>query len=791
MIYKISRYLIILGMTLFFSAQVTLAEVPASAAGHTGANAKIKPSAKQIGKKVTQETPPPPTDAQRSESESKKTDSVKKSRPESPKETPKIFPLFVVTNTADALPVDAPGTINYTIKVINTGNASLTGIRISGRIPEPLSGPSGDAGKPGVLDVDETWTFKGSYAVTQAEIDGNGVNDKGAIDGDGNINSAITVEFAETSQPQTAEAKVDVIQNPSFVVTKAADATSVDKPGTINYRIVIDNTGNMSLTGISISDPVAGTLSGPEGDIKNPGMLDVDETWTYTGSFHATQAVIDGNGLDSNKIIDNDGDIDNTVIVDFAETDPPQTAYARVETKPSIDGDILEKNKNYVHGFLAASQLYTSNLYKTDRDPEGCWATFITPGIWAAMPSTPKRSVETITANASPGGLAISPFNPEDRRPYQAYILYSPQFQMYHNQSGNAYQDPDLGEDIIDDGDIDQLSANDSLDRLTHRVDGHLSYFSGNRLFLRAIDQYKISYDAFSERAYYIDDKYTSNLFNTAGTLDATQKLQLRLDYSNFNLDYKDDINSDADRMDNAIAAYLYLRMTEKTSAFVEYEFADINYDTSDKDSYENRYFGGIRWQMTGKSSGLIKGGFGEKRFDTSSISPDTDLQKSDINSGNWITEIQIDHNYDSRTNFTVNVYRRYDEVMEHRYDYGNLTDFYADYTLAHFAGFKVSRQITSKIQLNLDTSFFYDVFQGSKAKYKVQGDSELDFYEGDPDYQHERRDTEFAISPTINYNIFKWLAVSAAYIYSNHDSNYPEQDYFDHTFFLRASVFQ
>ena len=193
---------------------------------------------------------------------------------------------------------------------------------------------------------------------------------------------------------------------------------------------------------------------------------------------------------------------------------------------------------------------------------------------------------------------------------------------MYHGQKDKAFQDPDLGGGIIGDDNVDQagdkvdefIDDQDSMDRLTHRFDAMLHYHSGNRLSVRAIDQYKISYDAFSERAYFTDDKYKSNMFNLAGTYDLTEKLQLRLDYSNFYLNYEDDFNSDADRMDNVYSAYAFLKMTSKTSVFLEYDYADIDYDSSTKDSHEHRYYGGIRWEMTGKSSGQIKGGYGKRK---------------------------------------------------------------------------------------------------------------------------------------------------------------------------------
>ena len=64
-------------------------------------------------------------------------------------------------------------------------------------------------------------------------------------------------------------------------------------------------------------------------DGESANNLDVSEVWTYTGSYTVPQAALDGNGVGTNGLPDGDGDIDNTVTVDFAETDP-QTASKAV-----------------------------------------------------------------------------------------------------------------------------------------------------------------------------------------------------------------------------------------------------------------------------------------------------------------------------------------------------------------------------------------------------------------------------------------------------------------------------
>jgi hypothetical protein len=138
---------------------------------------------------------------------------------------------------------------------------------------------------------------------------------------------------------------------------------------------------------------------------------------------------------------------------------------------------------------------------------------------------------------------------------------------------------------------------------------------------------------------------------------------------------------------------------------------------------------------------------------------------------------IQLDHNLTSKTNVTFNAYRRYDEVLEHRYNYGIFDDFYADYTLAHFAGLKFSWNVISNLHLNLDTSLFYDEFINSQGIDR----------EG---IQTNREDWEFAVSPSVTIALWDHFSINGAYIYTDHDSNYNGHDYIDHTFFARASMF-
>ena len=66
--------------------------------------------------------------------------------------------------------ISAPGTLTYTIVVVNTGNTSLTNVVLTDALAGGATLTSGDDGD-GVLEVGETWTYTADYTVTQADID--------------------------------------------------------------------------------------------------------------------------------------------------------------------------------------------------------------------------------------------------------------------------------------------------------------------------------------------------------------------------------------------------------------------------------------------------------------------------------------------------------------------------------------------------------------------------------------------------------------------------------------------
>lgn len=162
--------------------------------------------------------------------------------------------------------------------------------------------------------------FMAQMHAVQASID----NDARAV---GVFNGlAVTTPISSQSVPV-------VPPNPDIAVTKAGVLNDDDgTPGlsagdTISYTVTVSNPGNVTLTGITVDDPLV-NLTFQSGDTDGDFSIDPSETWIYTGDYTITGFDLATNG-------GGDGDIDNTVTVDSNET-PPQTATQETPIDPDV-----------------------------------------------------------------------------------------------------------------------------------------------------------------------------------------------------------------------------------------------------------------------------------------------------------------------------------------------------------------------------------------------------------------------------------------------------------------------
>jgi len=244
-------------------------------------------------------------------------------------------PLMAVVKTVDAATLSAPDTVNYTIEVSNTGNVSLSNVTPVDTLPDnstaTLIGPLNDTGLIGQLDVGEVWQYSTDYAVSQAELDL----------GVARINTVAVTSDQTGEQTYSDNATTILSQAPSFTVTKNVDLNSVSAVSDLNYEIIVENTGNVSLSDIEVTDTMPdGTMvviNGPVADTGGIALLDVNETWTYLTQYSVTQADINA-GLP----------LINSVSVSSAQAGArADTATTTVSQTPAISINKTSSTENF------------------------------------------------------------------------------------------------------------------------------------------------------------------------------------------------------------------------------------------------------------------------------------------------------------------------------------------------------------------------------------------------------------------------------------------------------------
>ena len=206
--------------------------------------------------------------------------------------------------------------IRYTINIKNTGNISLSGLTLTDNLSDVngvalslSSGPSfsgSDQGSSqGTLKVSETATYIAFYIVQQSAIDAGGVSNQAVA----SASTPQSVTVTDTSDDPTTGAANDptvttITGSPSIEVTKTATVNDTNSNGKndqgdiITYSIKVENKGNLTLTGLTISDTLTdgngGSLSlttGPSveglgGSLGSaPGTMKPGEIQSYTALY--------------------------------------------------------------------------------------------------------------------------------------------------------------------------------------------------------------------------------------------------------------------------------------------------------------------------------------------------------------------------------------------------------------------------------------------------------------------------------------------------------------------------
>ncbi|MDY0341319.1 MAG: lamin tail domain-containing protein, partial [Coriobacteriia bacterium] len=139
---------------------------------------------------------------------------------------------------------DAGDTISYTFAVTNTGNVPLTNVTVTDPKVTVVGGPLASLG----VGATNSTAFTGTYVLTQADINAGAFTNTATATGYHN-GTAVSDTDSDT---QT------LVTQPAIGITKSASPATATVGDTISYTIVVTNTGNVSLTGVTVTDPKLG-----------------------------------------------------------------------------------------------------------------------------------------------------------------------------------------------------------------------------------------------------------------------------------------------------------------------------------------------------------------------------------------------------------------------------------------------------------------------------------------------------------------------------------------------------
>ena len=226
----------------------------------------------------------------------------------------------------DSNGVDVGDVITYTYVATNSGNVTLTNVSIAetqadftgtGTLPSPVYASGGsDQDSDSATDdlaVGESVTWTATYALTQADVNAGFVENQAKATGSSPSGTGDVTDVSDddgtnasdkTRKTFTGSSALTLIKTASDPADN--DSNGVDVGDVITYTYVATNSGNVTLTNVSIAETQAdftgtGTLPSPVyasggSDQDSDSATDdlaVGESVTWTATYALTQADID------------------------------------------------------------------------------------------------------------------------------------------------------------------------------------------------------------------------------------------------------------------------------------------------------------------------------------------------------------------------------------------------------------------------------------------------------------------------------------------------------------------
>ncbi len=304
-------------------------------------------------------------------------------------------PALTVVKSSTTSSLSAPATVDYSYVVTNTGNVGLTGISLSD------DNDNDDMDCPATtLAVGADMTCSATHTFSQAELDANGSPTAAS----GVLYNLVTASSNEAPDA-TDDLSIPISQEPALTVVKSSTTSSLSAPATVDYSYVVTNTGNVGLTGISLSD------DNDNDDMDCPATtLAVGADMTCSATHTFSQAELDANGsptaasgvlynlvtASSNEAPDATDDLSIPISQEPALTVVKSSTTSSLSAPATVDYSYVVTNTGNVG--LTGISLSDDN----DNDDMDCPATTLAVGADMTCSATHTFSQAELDANGSP-----------------------------------------------------------------------------------------------------------------------------------------------------------------------------------------------------------------------------------------------------------------------------------------------------------------------------------------------------------------------------------------------------
>jgi hypothetical protein len=261
---------------------------------------------------------------------------------------------------------DVGDKIIYTYSLVNSGNTNVYDASIAenssdftgtGSIPSPVyvSGGAdldGEADGPDLIHS-QLAIFRSEYLITQADIDAGIVHNRasgGALDPNNNLMMDLSSDPTPfdpdtpeiTSQPLTQTPASDLTKEGTYQDTNSN--SKVDVGDKLLYTFTVRNTGNVTLTNITVTDPKVTVSGGPIASLL-PTAVDSS---TFTAEYALTQADIDAGKVDNTSSAEATRPDNTKLNVESTDPTPTDVTQPKVTTVDLSQAPQLTANKSAV-----------------------------------------------------------------------------------------------------------------------------------------------------------------------------------------------------------------------------------------------------------------------------------------------------------------------------------------------------------------------------------------------------------------------------------------------------------